>query len=67
MKRYHAIEVIGTGKRQRFVIKIVTRDGYSVGTVPFDGKVYGSAEAAQAAAAAAGVQIAVIGNSYQII
>lgn len=66
-KQWFAVEIIGCGKRRRYCIKRVVRDGWSVGTYPTDGRSYGSAEAATAAAQAAGIEIAKIGDSYQII
>ena len=68
MERYYAIEIVGYGKKQRFVVKEVVRDGKygSVTTYPVEPP-FLTEERARAAAEQAGIEIKKIGDAYQII
>ena len=61
---YYAIQVIGYGKKQRFVIQHVIPGR---GTNPTDGKKYATLEDAKTAAAAAGYHIEKTGDYWEII
>ena len=60
---YYAIEKIGA-RVVRYAIKRVTETGL---VIPTDRKAYRTEEAARAAAAAAGIEIAKCGDLYEII
>ena len=61
---YYAIQVIGCGKKQRFIIQHVIPGR---GTNPTDGKKYLTMEDAKKAADAAGYEIAKAGDYWEII
>ena len=61
---YYAIQIIGYGKRQRFIISQVIP---GKGTNPTNGKNYPTEEAAREAAAAAGYKIKLTGDYWKII
>ena len=61
---YYAIEVFGYGKRRRYTIQQVLA---GKGTNPTNGKVYRTEDAARAAAAEMGIEIAKVGDFYEII
>jgi len=60
---YFAIEIIGEGRRARYCVKRVDRNG----TTPTDGKVYKTCEDAQRAAADMGIRIKRTGNLWEIL
>lgn len=61
---YYAIEKIGYGKRQRYIIKKVNNRGL---LFCVENKWYKTAEEAQAAAEALGLKIERIGDLWEII
>ena len=61
---YHAIEIVGYGKRQRFCIKQVLSN---TAVNPYDGKHYATEAAAMQAAREAGIKIKCTGDLWQII
>lgn len=65
---YYAIEIIGYGKNRRYVVKEVVRDGKfgPVTTWPCEPP-FRTEEAARKAAAESGIEIAKVGDCYQII
>ncbi len=62
---YHAIEIIGYGRRRRYVIRLVIHPGLASGAV--DGRAYRTLEAAKNAAAALGLEIYKTGDCYEIM
>ena len=65
---YYAIEVIGYGAKRRYVVKEVVRSGKSgpVKTWPCEPP-FRTEEAARKAAAESGIEIAKVGDYYEII
>lgn len=59
----YAIEVIGYGKRTRYIIKQVLYNG----TNPVDYKIYATEQAARDAANALGINITACGDLYSIL
>lgn len=60
---HYAIQIIGTGRNARYTLKQVT--GTMI--VPVNGRAYRTEEAARAAAEDLGIEIAKVGNNYQIL
>lgn len=69
MDTYHAIEIIGTGARARYCIKRVERGGrFGHPTVrPVMRRTFRSELDARDAAELLGIEIAKVGDAYQII
>lgn len=60
----YVIEIVGAGKRRRYIIKQTPHKGL---LIPVDGRQYKTLEAAQDAAAALGLTISAIGDLYDIL
>ena len=64
---YYAVEIIGTGKKSKFVVKKVIRDGYIVTTSPAIPGAFRTMNDAITAAESNGIKIEKTGDAYQII
>lgn len=69
MDTYHAIEIIGYGKKARYSIKKVVTGGHfgPVTTTPVMRKTFRSELDARDAAELMGIEIMKVGDAYQII
>ena len=61
--KMYGIEKIGSGKKARYAIKEVNENG----TNPVNGKAYKSAEEAEAAASALGLNISACGDLWELL
>lgn len=59
----YAIEIIPTGKRDKFVLKRLTKHG----TIPVNGIAYPTENAAMIAAGIIGIEISACGEYYEIV
>jgi hypothetical protein len=70
MKTYYVIQIIGYGAKQRFCIKEVVKEDKQLGSTTLlvtNGRSYRSESGARRAAEEMGIEIALVGDLYQII
>lgn len=59
----YGIEIIGYGKRRRYCVKELVRNGLN----PTDGRAYRTEEAARDAAGRMGVEIVAVGDLWELL